>query len=181
MAVNAFVLFIWLIVPFTTSGRPLLEWGLLAPTAAGVSLCILVTLKANAILFVFMALIAPMPLSTFARSLAFLRCPERLVWLLLLMERNVHLLKREWRIIGDAAKLRAFAPRFNRRTYMTFGAMLAQLLLRAFDRGQRLREALLLAGFTGRLPHSVRLVRPLSDAVYGALIAALCLGLVFYG
>ena len=178
-AANLFVLFMWLVVPLTSPGPPIWQWGFFAISATGLWLCLLLTLKANAILAVFLALVAPMSLTVLARALCGLRCPERLAWLLLLLERNVHILGREWRTLRAAASLRAFEPASGMRAYRTYGAMLAQLLLRAHDRGQRLHEAMLLAGFNGRLPWSAPLRRIGADIIFGLLVIACCL-LLFY-
>lgn len=151
-AANLFILALWLITPWTTPGEAVLSWRGFAITRQGLDLCLALTLKANAIVAVFLALVAPLSLSGLAAGLKALRCPQKLVWLILLMERNVFILKNEWRWMLEAAKLRGFAPRTSRHTYRTLAAMLALLLARAHDRGQKLHEAMLLAGFDGSVP-----------------------------
>lgn len=152
LTVNLFILFMWLVVPWTTPGEILWQWRWLRITYEGVLLCSLLTLKANAILFVFLALVAPMPLPQLSAGLARLHMPKKLVLLLMLMERNIYLLKRQWQVLTEAASLAAFVPATNLRSYSALGAMLAMLFVSASDRGKKLHEAMLLAGFTGELP-----------------------------
>lgn len=151
-AVNSFVLFLWLIVPFTTPGAPVWHWGWLKASIPGLQLCLLLTLKANSILAVFLAWLAPLSLSRLAQGLAALHCPAKLTFLILLMERNIFILKREWHNLFNAAKLRGFIAGTNFRSYRTIATLLAILLIRASDRAKKLQEAMLLAGFNGRLP-----------------------------
>lgn len=155
-AVNFFVLFLWLFTPWATPGTIIWRWHWIAVSKEGLHLCLIVTLKANAIVAIFSALVAPLSISALARGLASLRCPARLAWLLLLMEPNIHILKREWRNLTAAAKLRAFRPRSSMAAYRTMASMLALWLARAQIRAGKLREAMLLAAFTGELQFQVR-------------------------
>lgn len=169
----------WLAVPWTAPGPAIWRWGWLGLSKEGIDLCVLITLKANAILAVFIALVATMPLSSFAQGLAGLHCPAKLVWMLLLMERNVHLLKREWRQLVGAARLRCFVPRATLASYKTMAAMLALLLVRADARGRKLREAMLLAGFDGRLPAFANSRPGVADGIFLLLLVCCCAGLAW--
>lgn len=151
-AVNVFILFIWLIVPFTTGGPFLVEAGFLRLSEKGLSLCLLITFKANALLAIFTAFLTPLSLANLGQALLALGCSQKLALLFLLMERNVFILRNQWTIQQNAAKLRGFAPKTSLRAYKTIAALLALLLLRAYDYAQILREAMLLRGFDGKLP-----------------------------
>lgn len=158
MAVNIFIFFMWLIVPWTTPGERLTPG--LPLSIAGLQLCLLITVKANAILAVFLAFLSRMPMITMACALRSLRIPEKLVWLFLLMERNVATIGEEWHKLTVAAKLRGFAPCTNLHTYKTIAALIALLFLGAHARGEHMREAMLLRGFDGSL-HLARSFSPL--------------------
>lgn len=153
-AVNAFILFLWLTTPWTTPGTSVWQWGFLNVTAEGIRLSLLVTLKSNAVVCAFLALIATMPPSEFGHALERLRCPCKLVFLFLFTGRYVHLLAEEWRTLMTAARLRGFRPRSDMHTYRTFASLLGLLLVRSHERARRTREAMLLRGFDGRF-HSV--------------------------
>lgn len=170
-AVNFFILFMWLIVPWTTPGQNVCHFGFMSITNEGVLLCLLATLKANAILAIFVALLFRLSMADIASALHSLRCPEKLVWLFLLMERNVALLREEWRKLAEAVKLRGFTPATSMRTYRTIAAMLALLLIGAHARGERMREALLLRGFNGSLPFRRTTALTKTDALLGACTA----------
>lgn len=150
--VNAFILLIWLTTSWTMPGPAAFSLGPLIISWPGMELCLLVTLKANAIFCIFLAFVAPLSPSGIGAGLARLHCPQKLIWIFLFTGRNIHILGREWRHLSEAARLRGFRARTDMRTYRTFASLLAILLIRASARGERLHEALLLKGFNGRLP-----------------------------
>lgn len=142
-AVNVFLLFMWLVIPFTSPG----QWGQIS--TAGIRLCLLISLKANAIAAIFTAFLSPMSPYNLGAALSGLRFPDKLVWLFLLLDRNVSLMRREWLSLHDAARLRGFVPRASIHTYRTLGGLAAQWLYRAWLKAARLQEALLLRGYDG--------------------------------
>lgn len=152
LAVNLFVLFIWLVTPFSTPGASIWHLGFLDCTREGIKLALLVSIKANALVIVFMSLVTPLPLASMGSALRALRCPDKLTWLFLLMDRNIALLKEEWRRLMEAARLRCFRPGNNLNTYRTIGSLLGLFLIRACERSRILHEAMLLKGYNGKLP-----------------------------
>lgn len=180
--VNFFILFLWLVTPWATPGTVMFEAGWPAISREGLNLCILATLKANAILAVFMAFLSSFTMAQLAGGLRACHCPGKLIWLFLLMERNVHLLRREWRRIGDAAKLRGFTPHTNWHSYKTIAAMLALLLIGAHDRGGRMHEAMSLRGFDGHCPFQYNSTFSIISAAYvlASIISIAAIALVEY-
>lgn len=155
-AVNFFVVFLWCVVPWSTSGKTVLVWGAFTVTDAGLRLSLLVSLKANAICALFTALTAGMDSATMGHALRRLGCPHHLAWLLLFMGRYIHVLGEEWHSLMTAARLRCFRPRSNAHTWRTLATLLGLLLVRGHDHVRRVHEGMLLRGFTGSF-------RPLDD------------------
>lgn len=144
-----FILFICILVPFTSPGIFNSQNDALAP---GFDLALLISLKCLALFAVFSAIIAPMSTSALAGALYSLHCPWQLAAMFLLMDMNLHIIKKEWERLKTAALLRGFKPGTNMATYRTYGAMLALWLLRAVERAKRAHEGMLLRGFDGRFP-----------------------------
>lgn len=151
-AANFFILFLWLVTPFTTPGETIWQWGLVSISKEGVELALLVTIKANALALIFLCLIVPIPPSILGAAMNKLRCPDKLTWIFLLMGRNISLLQEEWRRLREAARLRGFRPGNNLHTYRTIGSLIALFLIRAVERSHILHEAMLLRGYNGTLP-----------------------------
>lgn len=149
-AVNVFILFLWLVTPWTTPGTVVWQWHFVEVSREGLYLSLLVTLKSNAIACVFLALVASLPAAALGHALERLGCPDKLVFLFLFTGRYIHLLAGEWQDLMTAARLRGFRPRTSLHTYRTVASLLGLLLVRSHDRALRTREAMLLRGFSGR-------------------------------
>jgi cobalt/nickel transport system permease protein len=76
--VNALIFLLWLVLPFTFNGEVLTRIGSFAIYRPGVVLAAQITLKSNAILLAFIALIATMPFSTLGHAIYRLRVPEKI-------------------------------------------------------------------------------------------------------
>lgn len=148
-AVNGFIALLWLFLPFSLPGEALLRLGPLAASRDGVLLAFAITLKSNALVLALLALVAPLSLPTAGHALHRLGAPGKLVQLLLLTWRYLALLEQEFRRLRRAAALRGFRPRTDLHTYRTFAWLLGMLLVRAVDRAERVRRAMVCRGFQG--------------------------------
>ena len=81
-------------------------------------LTLLVTIKSNAIVMTFLALVATMDSPTIGYVLERLRFPSKLVFLFLFTYRYLHVIADEWHKLLGAARLRGFAPKTNMHTYV---------------------------------------------------------------
>ena len=148
-AVNIFLLFLWLTVPWSTPGPAAFHIGPLACTLPGLHLACLITLKANALTLLLLALVATMPLAHFAHALHALRVPGKFVFLLLFTYRSIFLLADEWQRLNMALRLHNFVPASNLHSYRTLGTLVGLTLVRSIDRAGRIHQAMLLRGFSG--------------------------------
>ena len=174
LAVNLFLLFLCLLTPFSLSGDPLWQWGPLVASRQGVALALVLWAKSNALVLCFLALVATMPVSTAGYALQRLRCPAKLVFLLLFAGRYVHDMADEWHTLLAAARLRGFRARTSFHSYRTLASLLGLLLLRGLDKAQRVHEAMLLRGFRQRFFCVTPFQAHARDAVFvAAMIAAM--------
>ncbi|NIA21645.1 MAG: cobalt ECF transporter T component CbiQ [Anaerolineaceae bacterium] len=149
-AVNAFVLMTALLLPWTTPGRSLLEVGPLAFSVEGLAMAGLIALKSNAIVLAVTALLSTVEITRLGHALVHLKVPEKLAHLLLFSVRYIDLLHHEYRRLATAMKVRSFRPRMNLHTYQSLGNLVGMLLVRSFDRSQRIMAAMKCRGFRGR-------------------------------
>jgi cobalt/nickel transport system permease protein len=150
IAVNAFTAMLWAIVPFTVPGETLLHLGPLSASRDGVRLAAQVTLKSNAIVLCFMALVATMVPATLGHALHRLRVPDKIVHLLLMTYRYIFVLEDEYRRLARAARMRGFRPGTNLHTYRTYAYLVGMLFVRAAERAERVHWAMLCRGFRRR-------------------------------
>ncbi len=154
LVVNGFVLFLWLTLPLTYPGQTLATLGPLAISGPGVALALLITLKANSIVLLLIALLATSTVADIGYGLERLKLPRKLCLLLLFSYRYIFVIHQEYQRLARAARLRSFQPGTNLHTYRTFGYLLAMTLLKSWQRAERVRQAMLLRGFQGQF-HSI--------------------------
>ncbi len=154
-AVNVFIFFLWLVLPFSLPGTPVFSVWSLTATREGLSLALLVTLKSNAVLCVFLALAATMDAPVFGQAAGSLGAPPKLTFLFLFTYRYIHVLADEYERLRVAAKLRGFRPSTGLHTYRTVANLLGMVLVRGYDRSRRVYEAMILRGFNGSF-HTLR-------------------------
>jgi len=117
---------------------------------AGGPLAVVIALKANAIVLGLLALLGGMEAATLGHALAHLRVPQKLVHLLLMTVGYLEVLRREYRRLCWAMRVRCFRPHADGHTYRTYGYLVGMLLVRSFDRSERVLGAMKCRGFRGR-------------------------------
>lgn len=150
---NLFMLFLWIVLPWSVPGAPVLDG--LAATQEGLRLALDITLKGNAIVLLFTALVATIDPSRLPCALERLALPDKLVHLLTLVIRYADVIHEEHDRLRRAMKARAFQPRFSLHTLRTFGYLVGLLLVRSMERAERVFAAMKCRGFDGRF-HSLR-------------------------
>jgi len=148
--VNGLVLFIWLVLPWTFEGTPIVEIGPLVGSLEGIKLCALITIKSNAIILTLIALVSTMPIATLGYALHHLRLPDKLVYLLLMTYRYLFVIETEYQQLARAARVRCFTPGTNLHTYKTYAYLVGMLFVRASARAQRVHQAMVCRGFAGK-------------------------------
>jgi cobalt/nickel transport system permease protein len=178
-ALNLFLLLFWLVVPLTTPGEALLALGPLRWSLPGVLLAARLTLKANAIVLMLTVLVGTVETPTLGHALHHLRVPDKLVHLLLFTVRYIDLIHHEYGRLRAAMRVRGFRPRMSVHTYRTFGNLVGMLLVRSFDRAERVVAAMKCRGFSGRFFLLTHFAFERRDALFAAasLVALLLLGL----
>ncbi len=149
--VNAFVLFLWIFLPFTLKGEPFFSIGPLVGSHEGVLYATRISIKSNAIMLVLIALVASTSVLTLGHAMHELRVPQKMVHLFFFTYRYIHVIYREYLRSVNAMKVRGFRPRTNMHTYKTFAYLVGMLVVRSADRAQRVHNAMLCRGFRGKL------------------------------
>jgi cobalt/nickel transport system permease protein len=147
----------------------------------GIMLAAVIALKANAAVLAITALIGTMDAVTLGHALAHFHVPWKLTQLLLFMVRYFDVLGREYARLRAAMRVRCFRPAMNGHSYRTFGYLVGMLLVRSFDRSERVLAAMKCRGFHGHyymLDHFAFVPRrdvPFYAAIF--VLAAVLLGL----
>ena len=176
--VNVLILFLWLLMPFTFKGEVLTRIGPFAIYRPGVILAAQITLKSNAILLAFIALVATMSFSTLGHSMYRLRVPEKIVYLLLMTYRYIFVIEEEYLRLMRAAKIRGFQPGTNANTYRTYSHVIGMLFVRAAARAERVHQAMLCRGFNGKFYSLQEFQANAASWVFAILMTTITVGLI---
>lgn len=163
--VNAFVLILWFFIPFTVTGDVIFRFGPLAVTLQGILFAARITIKANTIMLALIALLATMSVFTLGGAMGHLRVPGKIVHLVLFTYRYIQVMLQEYDRLLNAMKIRGFHPGNNIHTYKTFAYLVGMLLVKSYDRAERIRAAMLCRGFRGRFYNLSEFSPGLLDAV----------------
>jgi cobalt/nickel transport system permease protein len=147
LAVNTFILLLWLILPVTFHGAVAFKLGPFPVYSVGITMATQITLKSNAIVMALIALIATMNFSILGYALNWLRMPDKIVHLLLMTYRYIFLIEQEYQRLIRAARIRGFQPGTNLHTYKTYANVVGMLLVRSSLRADRVYKAMLCRGF----------------------------------
>jgi cobalt/nickel transport system permease protein len=184
-AMDGFILFMLVLLPFTVPGEPFLTvWGVSA-SWEGLEEAARIGLTANAVILALMALVGSMEPVTLGHALHTLRVPATLVHLLMFTVRYIDVLREEYLRLRQAMKARGFRPSTGWHTYRSFGYLVGMMLVRSLERSERILEAMKCRGFTGRLPLLEQWRVGITDLAFTAgfavALAALIAGEVAYG
>jgi cobalt/nickel transport system permease protein len=152
-------------------------WGPLHVSARGALLALLISCKVLTLLTLLLVLLATAPLDATLKAAHALRVPGLLVQLMLLSYRYVFLLADELRRLRIALRVRGFRGRVNRQSYRTLGHVTGTLLVRGYERAERVGQAMRCRGFDGRFRSLTEFCTRPRDAAAFVLVAALALGI----
>lgn len=158
-ALEGFMVVILATVPFTVPGIPVLTLGPWTMSIEGLCQALRLALTANASVLAALALVGTMEPVTLGHALFRLRVPEKVVHLLLLTVRYTSVLDDEYARLRLAMKARGFQARGTAHTWRSFGWLFGMLLVRSFERGERILDAMKCRGFSGNFPQAVEMPR----------------------
>lgn len=150
LIVNIFIAFLWLFIPFSTPGSAVGTIGPLIVTQEGLMLSALVTLKSNGIILCLMALLGTIKVQDLGPAMQSMRVPDKLCHILVFTYRYIFVIHQEYQIIRQAMTARGFHPKTNTHTYRTYAWLVGMLLVRSWDRAERVHGAMICRGFKGK-------------------------------
>jgi len=174
---NIFILFLWCFLPFTFEGEALFSVGPLVATGEGVIHAARISIKSNAIMVVLISMVSSTSVLALGHAMHELKVPVKIVHLLFFTQRYIHVIHREYLRLVNAMKVRGFRPGTNIHTYKTYAYLVGMLLVRSSDRAERVRNAMLCRGFSGRLYSLRRFSLKTVDVISLVVMLALTLAL----
>jgi cobalt/nickel transport system permease protein len=149
-ALNIFVIFLFLTSPFSGKKDAIFSVYGCAYSYEGFIFCCKIALRSNAILLLFTSLVNTVDIVSFAHALSHLKCPDKLVYLLLFTIRYIDVIHNEYLQLKKAMSVRGFKPGMNFHTYKSYANLAAILLVRSVDRSECVYAAMRCRCFKGR-------------------------------
>jgi cobalt/nickel transport system permease protein len=179
LIVNIFIAVLWLFLPFTTIGRIVWTIGPFHASYEGIIKVFLITVKCNTIILILISYIATIPLITLGQALSRLRLNKKLVQLLFFSYRYLNVVYMEFHRLHTSAKIRGFKPKTNRHTYKTYSLLIGMLLVRSWERAERVHQAMLCRGFDGNFYSLKKFSIKKSDVIFLIFGVILLLGITW--
>jgi cobalt/nickel transport system permease protein len=145
---------------------------------AGLALGGVLFLKGLAMVLTVIPMFGTTPFHVSMKALRRLKVPKRLVVMILFAYRYLFVFAEEMRTLKQALRSRGFTARSDRRTLVTAGNMVGLVLVRAFERTERIYQAMLARGFKDRFGTLYEFSAGWPDAAKCALILAASAALV---
>ena len=180
MAMDLFIVFMLVMLPFTTPGEPMFEIGGLVASWEGLWQALRIALKANAIVLGLLALVGSMEAVTLGQALKRLHVPEKLIHILFFTVRYVEVFGQELHRLRQAMRARAFRPRNNFHSWRSLGYLVGMLLVRSLERSERVVAAMKCRGYTGHLYTLDRMVLRSSDLAFSGVCAGAMAALLWF-
>jgi cobalt/nickel transport system permease protein len=163
-------------LPFLVSGEPAWGWGALHVSLEGGRLALLLLTKALTVAALVLVLLATAPLEVTLKAAHCLRLPGLLVHLALLSYRYLFVLADELGRLRVALRVRGYRNRANWHSYRTLGSVAGTLLVRSYERAERVGQAMRCRGFDGTFRSLVQFQTRAVDVLAFALIVAGAVG-----
>lgn len=168
-------------LPFLLTGPgPAWDWGPVHVSAYGVGAALLLVAKALALLTLMLVLLATAPLDATFKAAHALRVPGLLVHLAMLTYRYLFVVADELARLRVALRVRGYRNRACRHSYHTVGSVAGTLLVRSYERAERVGQAMRCRGFDGRFRSLAAFRTTAADVAAFGLIVASAAGLLVW-
>lgn len=165
-------------LPFTLPGRPLFDVAGFPASQEGLARAVTIVIKVNACVMAIAALVSTIDPVVAGHALGRLRVPDKLVLLLLFAVRYVAVFADEAERLRRAMRARAFRARNDWHTWQSTGWLIGMMLVRSFERSERIAAAMKCRGFSGKFPLLDDMRAGPGDGAFAALIGLAVLALV---
>jgi len=167
-------------LPFLLQGPQgpdwLLDWGWLHVSEHGLILALKLCCKVGTVATLALVILATAPLDATLKAMHALKVPGLLVQLLLLTYRYIFVLTDELARLRIAVRVRGYRNRVSRHSYRTIGHVAGTLLVRGYERSERVGQAMRCRGFDGCFRSLTVFRTTVADVVTFLVILGGCIG-----
>jgi len=170
-AAGVFLVPFFFIMPFSYPGESAFHVLGLGFAWAGLRFAALIFIKAITIILGSFIMFGTARFDVSMIALQSLKCPRVLVQMVLFTYRYIYVFMDDMKTLNVAMRARGFVPKSNLRTMSILGGYLGTLLVRSFERTERIYKAMLSKGYDGSFPTMVTFSADGSDVVKAGELA----------
>lgn len=174
-----FIGLIWIFLPLSVPGTPLFTLGRLSMSSEGLLYAFSISLKSVAIVLIVTALLSTSGIFSVVHALEKLFLPKKLIYLTFLCFHYTHVMQREYARMRSALLIRCFAPKTNLHTYKAYAYLVGMLLVKSYDRSERIHKAMLCRGFRGTFPRLESFVLKKEDLLFLVVTTCYIIGMIW--
>lgn len=178
--VLVFLVPFFLIMPFSYPGEGAFTVLGLSFAWEGLRIASLIFMKALAIVLVTFAMFGSSRFDVSMLALQRLKCPTVIVQMLLFTYRYTFVFLDEMRRMHTSMRARGFVARTNMKTLRIFGHFVGTLLVRSFERTERVYKAMLSKGYQGELHSMVTFKSDATDYLKAVVVLVLAVALLAF-
>ena len=168
-----FVIPILILMPITVPGTPILSLGPLAFTAEGLSFAVLVTIRSVTAILLVVTMLGTQRFDTTLKALALLRVPGIIVQMLLFTYRYIYVMIDEFLRIWSSMRAKGYTFRFTRHGLSMIGNCIGMLLIKSYERAERVYQAMIAKGYAGKPVSFSSFQITLPDGLFCAAVVVL--------
>ncbi len=168
----------FLILPLTYPGEVNSEFLGIPFAIEGVRLSVMIVVKAIAIMTIAFVTFGSTRFDISMIALRHLKCPSIIVQMLLFSYRYIFLFFSEMKRLDTAMKARGFVKKPNMYTMKVVGGFVGTLLIRSFERTERIYNAMLSKGYQGELHTLVEFKADNKDKLKAVLMVLITLAII---
>jgi len=158
LAMDCLIFFTLALIPFSVPGESLFSILSFTATKEGALMAMMILFKANIVMLAVMALGEGVDALTLGKALVELGVSRRFALLMQFTVRYIGLIYLEFHRLRQSMRTRGFKPRNSLHTWRSYGFLFGMLLVRSFDRADRISQAMKCRGFRGHFLSHERLL-----------------------
>lgn len=144
-----FVLPLLIIMPLTVEGTELFSVFGISATHEGLRYASLIVIRSMAAVILILTMLGSMRFDTTIKALYTLKVPSPLVQMLMFTYRYIFVIIDEFLSMWRAMSAKGFNPRTNMYGLSIIGNMVGMLIVKSYERGERVYQAMISRGYTG--------------------------------
>lgn len=137
------------ILPFTTNGTAMFSIAGFPFTDEGLEYAFLILIRGTASVILVAVMLGSMRFDTTIKALYMLKVPATLVQMLMFTYRYIFVIIDEFQRMWKAVTAKGFSFKTNRYGLSILGNLIGMLILKSYDRAERVYQSMVAKGYTG--------------------------------